>query len=306
MQAGAKKEKQFDFRLPADVYNLISESAEFFGISKSLFIKERCLSFKLPVVGSADLLDEDFSCIKSFSIKLNDIAFDFNKLYKQTLDTYRLDLVFDNTFSSKLNDINECIEAFSLIKKMYEANKFDFECRVGTIPIFEDCMDDNVFSKSIRSKRICIRVTNDFYNLLKDISKSMDISISKFIVNSCLNPNCFYINGILNNSEFINISKSIGVNIRQIILALKKINERNVECSGHQLFEMDSNFLSIVQQANLLLKQWCDFRMDISKIQRDVYFEHIKKRDLNLYVKNILDESNPEYLKSLKNREIHI
>ena len=46
--------------------------------------------------------------------------------------------------------------------------------------------------------------------------------------------------------------------------------------------------------------------MDISKIQRDVYFEHIKKRELNLYVKNILENSNPEYLKSLKNREIHI
>lgn len=69
---------------------------------------------------------------------------------------------------------------------------------------------------------------------------------------------------------------------------------------------MDSDFLSIVQQSNLLLKQWNTFRMDISKIQRDVYFEHIKKRELNLYVKNILENSNPEYLKSLKNREIHI
>ena len=307
VQTGAKKTKQFDFRLPPDVYNLISAGADFFGISKSLFIKERCLSFKLPVIGSADLLDDDLSCLKSFSLKLNDIAFDFNRLYKQTLETNRLDLVFNDIFSYKLNDIIECIELFSLVREMYDANKFEFECRVGIVPVFENCVDDNVFAESIRSKRICIRVTDDFYKLIKDISNSMDISVSRFIINTCLNPNCFYVNGILNNPDFINISKSIGINIRQIIFAEKKINERNIICSGgHQLFDMDSDFLSIVQQSNLLLKQWNTFRMDISKIQRDVYFEHIKKRELNLYVKNILENSNPEYLKSLKNREIHI
>lgn len=85
-------------RVSENYFEYLNKCSEFFGVSKSYFIKERCLSDNFYVIHDKNVPDVFFEMLHQLSNLENEIAHDLNSLYQKTLETNRLDLVFQDDF----------------------------------------------------------------------------------------------------------------------------------------------------------------------------------------------------------------
>lgn len=149
-------------------------------------------------------------------------------------------------------------------------------------------------------------MSQSFYRMLSDISKSMSITVTQFILNGCMNPMYLDIYSISKNKDFLLLTHSMERNLRQIKFAIMRINKRNIKCSGLSLNSINKYFDEIENSLENLFQLWRKFRNTVGSFDKDLYFKFIKKRHLHDCVTQTLSEHDPDYLKIVSNREYHI
>ena len=143
--------------------------------------------------------------------------------------------------------------------------------------------------------------------MLCDVSETLSISVTQYIINCCMNPMYTEICCVSENKDFLILARNIENNIRQIKLANIRINKRNKECSGgYTLNEMNEHFDRLDKVSDDLFVLWKDFRNFVGEKDKNLYFECIKKRHLLECVKASLKETDSDFLKTVSNREFHI
>lgn len=302
------KSIRLHIRLSEQIYKYLNYCSDFFSVSKSFFIIERCISPSLVYVHDEVLEETYFNNLKSISQEVNDVAHGLNVLYNKTLETNRLDLVFkDISFLEYADKINLIIESWtSLFQIFIEKDVFSYRVKKDVIPDYDTYFDDSLSCSSIRNKELQIRVTNSFYQLLMDVSGSFHKSSSQYILDSCLIPLYLSVSSVMENKEVMNVLKSIGNNLRQIIYSLNRINARNIECSGMELFDLNLDYCNLHIASETLLNSWRDFCAILSDYEKNAYYKFIKSRELHNWIYDVDDVELSDYLKILKNREYHI
>ena len=237
----------------------------------------------------------------------NTIAFELNSLYKKSLDTNRLDLIFhDEFFLEQIDRIESCINLWVNEPSNLE-DVFSYSSQNTVIPFYNDYFDEYDLNLKVKNKFVFIKMSHSFYKMLYDISKSLSISVTQYIINCCMNPMYTEICCVSENNDFLRLTHKIGSNMRQIRYAINKINKRNKECSGgYTLNEMNEYFDRLDKASDDLFVLWKDFRNFVGEKDKNLYFECIKKRHLLECVKTTLKETDPDFLKIVSNREIHI
>ena len=105
-----KKDVRISIRVSDNLFDYLNSCSDFFGVSKSNFIRERCLSDSFYVVCSRELPADFMNTFTQIADMENTIAFELNSLYKKSLDTNRLDLIFhDDFFLEQIDRIESCI-----------------------------------------------------------------------------------------------------------------------------------------------------------------------------------------------------
>lgn len=302
------KSIRLHIRLSEQINNYLNYCSDFFSVSKSFFIIERCISPVLVCVHDEFLDEMYFDDLKSIASEVNDVAHELNVLYNKTLETNRLDLVFkDVSFFDYTNKINLIIESWtSLFHKFIEHDVFSYHIKKDVIPDYDIYFDECLGYSSTRNKELQIRVTNSFYQLLTDVSQSFDKTISQYILDCCLMPLYLSVSSVNENKDVMTVLKSIGRNLRQIIYSLNRINKRNIECSGIQLFDLNTDYCNLHIVSETLLNSWRDFCAVLSDNEKNTFYKFIKSRELHSWIKDVDDAELVEYIKMLKNREYHI
>lgn len=184
---------------------------------------------------------------------------------------------------------------------------FSYSSQNTVIPFYNDYFDEYDLNPKVKNKFVFIKMSHSFYKMLYDISKSLSISVTQYIINCCMNPMYTEIWCVSENNDFLRLTHKIGSNMRQIRTAINKINKRNKECSGgYTLNEMNEHFDRLDKVSDDLFALWKDFRNFIGDKDKSLYFQYIKKRHLLECVKTTLKETDPDFLKTVGNREIHI
>ena len=302
-----KKDARITIRVSETFMSYLNKCSDFFGISKSHFLKERCLSDLFIIIRGKDIPEDFMNTFIYIADVVNDVAHELNALYKKTLDTNRLDLIFhDDFFIEQTNKVKSCINLWENGANNFN-NVFSYSSQNKVIPFYESYFDEYNSNVEVKNKFVCIRVSQSFYKMICDISKSLSISVTQYIINCCINPMYTELCCVYENEKFLNLACNIENNIRQIKLAIMKINERNKECSGRfTLNEMNEYFDRLDSVSNDLFVLWKDFRSFIGEKDKELYFECIKKRHLLECVKATLKETDPDFLKIVGNRENHI
>lgn len=302
------KSIRLHIRLSEHVYNYLNYCSDFFSVSKSFFIIERCISPSLVCVHDDNLDEKRFDDLTNIAYEVNDVAHSLNVLYNKTLETNRLDLVFkDISFSDYTNKINLIYERWNMLfRDFVENDVFSYHVKKDVIPDYDIYFDPSLTHSSTRNKELQIRVTNSFYQLLSDVSESFDKSISQYILECCLTPFYLSVGSVNENKEVMTVLKSIGRNIRQVIFSLNRINTRNVECSGIRLFDLNIDYCDLYVASNALLKSWLDFCAILSDNEKNTFYRYIKSRELHSWINDMENVELVDYLKILKNREFHI
>lgn len=302
-----KNDVRISIRVSENLFDYLNRCSDFFGVSKSNFIKERCLSDLFYVICGKELPDDFMNAFTQIANMENTIAYELNSLYKKTLDTNRLDLIFhDDFFLEQISKIESCINLWRNIS--YDMNDFfSYSPQNIVIPFYESYFDEYDVNPKAKNKFVFIRMSHSFYKMLCDISKSLSISVTQYIINCCMNPMYTEICCVSENNGFLKLTRNIGSNMRQIKSAINKINKRNIECSGgYTLNEMNEHFDRLDKVSDDLFILWKDFRNFVGTIDKKLYFDCIKKRHLLECVKSTLKETDPDFLKTVSNREIHI
>ena len=184
---------------------------------------------------------------------------------------------------------------------------FSYSSQNTVIPFYNDYFDEYDSNTKAKNKFVCIRVSQSFYKMLCDVSETLSISVTQYIINCCMNPMYTEICCVSENKDFLILARNIENNIRQIKLANIRINKRNKGCSGgYTLNEMNEHFDRLDKASDDLFVLWKDFRNFVGEKDKNLYFECIKKRHLLECVKTTLKETDPDFLKTVGNREIHI
>lgn len=303
----SKKDSRITIRVSEIFNDYLNKCSEFFGVSKSYFIKERCLSDLFYFLHRKDIPEELINTFNQISDVVNDVARELNSLYKKTLDTNRLDLVFhDDFFLEQINRIESCINLWVNEPSNLE-DVFSYSSQNTVIPFYGEYFDEDDSNPKVKNKFVCIRVSQSFYKMLCDVSETLSISVTQYIINCCMNPMYTEICCVSENKDFLILARNIENNIRQIKLANIRINKRNKECSGgYTLNEMNEHFDRLDKVSDDLFVLWKDFRNFVGEKDKNLYFEYIKKRHLLECVKTSLKETDSDFLKTVSNREIHI
>lgn len=303
-----RKIKHLFFRTTNELYEYVNASSRFFDVSNSYLIKERCLSYSFPYICDKELDSKSYSQFQNICDGLNSIAFDFNKLYKSTLSTNRLDLIFnDKLFEQYLSRIKSVYDEWRKLFEYFSANHvLDYSAEEKTLEAFHDIFDEyNPSSK--KCKRWSIRVSDSFYNLLVSAASSINSSVSQLVLESCMNPSYIALSSVMRNKDFNSLSHSLSNNIRQIHYSLIKLDRRNIECSGG--FKIESMFPAfgpLVLIMNEFLESWNSFDDYTGDIEKEMYYTYVKKRNLYKYIEDVLVNNDRDYLKTLRNRENQI
>lgn len=293
-------------RVSENYFEYLNKCSEFFGVSKSYFIKERCLSDNFYVIHDKNVPDVFFEMLHQLSNLENEIAHDLNSLYQKTLETNRLDLVFQDVFFlDQVNKLKICIDLALTISTSMD-DVLSYKTQNSVLPFYDDYFDEYNPSNCKKNKFIFIRMSQSFYRMLSDISKSMSITVTQFILNGCMNPMYLDIYSISKNKDFLLLTHSMERNLRQIKFAIMRINKRNIECSGLSLNSINKYFDEIENSLENLFQLWRKFRNTVGSFDKDLYFKFIKKRHLYDCVTQTLSEHDPDYLKIVSNREYHI
>lgn len=302
------KSRHLYFRIPREIYSYIEDSAAFFGVTKAFLIKERCLSEKYVFVHDIEPEQSLLDNFSSLGNELNDLAHKLNIIYQESLTSDFLHLVFtEDIFLQHIPLAQKCVEDLNLLlKEIHENQLFDYQYHETTLKCFHDIFDEYEPKDFKRDNRFSIRVTNSYYSLLKDVASFNKCSMSKYILECCLNPTYLDVSSISRNKDVLKVSKSVGTNLRQIQFALNKMNQRNKKIQEVALLaEVDSFYkLCLIIQDGL--QAWFDFRKEIGQKEKELYFKYIKKRQVYDIVEQVLSDTNPEYLKLIRNRENHI
>lgn len=303
-----KKDKHLFFRTTSELFEYVNASSDFFNVSNSYLIKERCLSYSYPYICDKDMDFESYNQFKTLCDNLNKVAFELNKLYKSTLSINRLDLVLnDELFGLYLDKIESIYDGWkSLFNLFLEKHLLDYSAEEKTLDIFHEVFDE--YNPSVRkNKRWSVRVSDSFYNLLVSAASSINISVSQLVLESCMNPSYLELSSVLRNKDFITLSYSLSNNIRQIHFSLIKLDRRHIECSGGLNVEsIFSTFGSVVKVMDDFLESWNSFDSYTGKLEKEMYDKYIKKRELYKYIVDVLENNDKDYLKTLRNRENYI
>lgn len=294
-------------RVSEQLFNYLNYCSDFFGVSKTYFIKERCLSSSLYYIHSKDLDEKYLNDLKCFSDYLNDMARELNSLYKKTLEINRLDLVFrEFPFSIYVNQVNTIATLWeTLFNQFVEDDVLTYRVKNEIVPDYNLYFDETT-EYEVKNKHLQIRVTESFYKLILEVSNSLDKSISQYISDCCIIPLYLDIESIMKNKDFLSLSKSISTNVRQIIFAEKRIDDRNIECSGRHLYDLDTDFRELQTNSWNLFKSWEKMDYLIGDDQKNLYYKYVKPRKLHSWIDELSNVEMIDYLKILKNRENHI
>ena len=236
------------------------------------------------------------------------MAHKLNIIYQESLTSDFLYLVFtEDNFQQYIPLAKKCVNDLNnLLNKIQEENLFDYQYHETTLKCFHDIFDEYDTSDSKKELSFQMRVTPSFYNTLKKVASSLDVSVSHYILECCLNPTYIDVSSISRNKDILKASKLIGTNLRQIQFALNKMNQRNKKIQEVALLAEVDTFYQLCLIIQDGLQAWFDFRKEIGEKEKDLYFKYIKKRQVHDIVEQVLFDTNPDYLKLIRNRENHI
>ena len=104
---------------------------------------------------------------------------------------------------------------------------FSYSSQNTVIPFYNDYFDEYDSNTKAKNKFVCIRVSQSFYKMLCDVSETLSISVTQYIINCSMNPMYTEICCVSENKDILILARNIENNIRLIFLFFLLINKKN-------------------------------------------------------------------------------
>lgn len=289
--------KRVHIRLTDSFDDYLNQAALFFNVSKSYFIREQCFSNSFFITKSLDLTDEEFNSLENIGNEINQLAFRYNSIYKDLSQTNDIDLVldeaiFENTMEEMMDVRNHFDQFFAQMKR---EKRFEFQYEEFNF-MFEH--DDSTETKK---QMLQLRVTEEYWVMLNLLCERAECNLTSYIFKRCSSVDYLEVSGVLWNKKFQKVLGAVGNNLRQLIVAMKKINWFVKSIQGTDLIEQNSIFYSV----HTFCYQWFNEWKQIENIQTEIgkdFYQRISKRRLDETTKDYLKDDK-QSLKILKSKE---
>ena len=287
--------KDILIRITKDFDSYLNQSAEFFGVSKSYFVREQCFTNSFFKTIGADLDEAFLEDYNSIGHRINLVAHEMNSMLLEFKDSTRPDFILDSDYFNPLVDIVYGLEddwgviVDFRVKHLCDYSYEDFNFEYEPLDINER-----------KSKNFHLRVNEDFFCCLKLLANAKEKSISQYIIDCCSSVDYVQASSAFENDDMGKVLYMPNNNIRQI---LRVINSLEILCKrNYNLDVINKNkFLYKLKDACTLfyedLKKNESYELSCVK----EWYKKVSTRNITDEVREVLKDETV-FLKKLKNK----
>lgn len=213
--------KEIRVRVSDDFDDYLNQCAEFFGVTKSFFIREQCFSNSFfKTIGSDNLEEEWKTSLLSVGSKLNYVAHQMNLIVKEFRESTKPNFILDKKlFEPLVDELLKPDDGWDRIMDLRIDRKFDY--------LYEEFHFDYVRDEDAsetKNKSLHIRVDeNNFYYCLNLLVNACDKTISDYIIDRCSSVDYLQASSILKNKELSSMLYEPHNNVRQILRCIRTL-----------------------------------------------------------------------------------
>lgn len=282
-------------RVTEDFDSYLNQCADFFGVSKSYFVREQCFTNSFFKTIESDLDETFLEDYKSIGHRINLVAHEMNSMLLEFKDSTRPDFILDSNYFNPLVDIVYGLEddwgviVDLRVKRLcdYEYEEFNFEYEPSDI-------------NERKSKKLHLRVSEDFFYCLKLLADAKEKSISQYVIDVCSSVDYVRASSAFENVDVGKILYMPNNNIRQI---LSVINSLEILCKRNYNLDVIKRNESLYK-----LKDACTlFYEDLKKNEAyelscvKEWYKKVSTRNITDDVREVLKDETV-FLKQLKNK----
>ncbi len=291
-------DRNIQVRITDDFDDYLNQCAEFFGISKSVFIREQCFSNSFFKTIGSDNLEEDWkSSLLSVGSKLNYVAHQMNLIVKEFLESTKPNFILDKkVFEPLVDELLKPDDGWDRIMDLRIDRKFDYSYE----EFHFDYVPDEDASET-KNKLLHLLVDDDFYYCLKLLAKAFDKTISDYIIDRCSSVDYLQASSILENKDLSQMLYEPHNNTKQILRSIRTLENLCSRDYGVNIIQKNSSLSELKYTAKNIYEALVmneDYTLEITKD----WYSKASTRRLENDVKEIFKDEK-DFLKYLKSKE---
>ncbi|MBM6831010.1 plasmid mobilization protein [Faecalicoccus acidiformans] len=151
----------------------------------------------------------------------------------------------------------------------------------------------------MKTKRIEIRVSEEFYNLLEEICKQLKCTKTTYIAERCLSADYSVWELEYDKLEIFPLIAKMSNNMNQLARSMNSIEKIANEQADVELYLQNQNWKAMRESFDEMRQWQRELEMLLSKKGWEVY-RLIRKREILDIVQEYLEKEDPDYLEELR------
>ncbi len=292
-----KNKSRICFRISSDFNDYLNQCAEFFGVTKSFFIREQCFSNSFfKTIGSDNLEEEWKTNLLSVGSKLNYVAHQMNLIVKEFRESTKPNFILDKkVFEPLVDELLKPDDGWDRIMDLRIDGKFDYSYQ----ELFFRYEKNDLCDES-KNKFLHIRVDDDFLYCLNLLANAYDKTISEYILERCSYVDYLQASSILKNKDFKPMLYEPHNNVRQILRCIRTLENLCSENYKVDIIRKNSSLSELKYIAKNIYESLLINEDYVLELTKDWYKKGSTRR-IDKETKEILKDEK-EFLKKLKSK----